>query len=63
MAALIAGEEPDVTASHPVTFRSTARVLKLGPQRRIEFHDGTATVTDPDVIDALRRRDDIEEVA
>lgn len=63
MAALIAGEEPDVTASHPVTFRSTARVLKLGPQRRIEFHDGTATVTDPDVIDALRRREDIEEVA
>ena len=62
MRAVIDGGDPELSEVPPVTFRANCSTMKLTRSRRLEFADGEVTVSDPDLIDALRRRPDVEEV-
>lgn len=55
-------EEELVPLDQPVTFRANVRVMVF-PGRRIRFVDHHYTTDDPDLVEALRARPEVEEVA
>jgi hypothetical protein len=61
--ALVAGEDIEVERlPAAVRFRAPVRIMRIGGLR-LRFENGEIEVSDADIVDALRRRDDVEEVA